>query len=173
MGAQGKKTAPAGPTRRKVLVTALATAAGVAGARILGLRNLDASESPGTAMDAADMSMATGMAEAPDGSDWMVQHTNRQIVRIAPDHTMTPVVSKFEGKRFDSVDRRFDSIDRHLEAHDQRMDRMEGRFEQRLGSRFNTIQASIDAYVDPWLERDRPAYTGQFEDVRSIPLPMV
>ena len=46
MGAQGKKTAPAGPTRRKVLVTALATAAGVAGARILGLRNLDASESP-------------------------------------------------------------------------------------------------------------------------------
>src|SRR5881396_2272349 len=71
MGAQGKKTAPAGPTRRKVLVTALATAAGVAGARILGLRNLDASESPSTAMDAADMSMATGMAEAPDEYDGM------------------------------------------------------------------------------------------------------
>jgi len=35
------------------------------------------------------------------------------------------------------------------------------------------IQASIDAYVDPWLERDRPAFTGQFEDVRSIPLPVV
>jgi nitrite reductase (NADH) large subunit len=35
------------------------------------------------------------------------------------------------------------------------------------------IQASIDAYVDPWLERDRPAYAGQFEDVRSIPLPVV
>src|SRR5207237_9517304 len=35
------------------------------------------------------------------------------------------------------------------------------------------IQASIDAYVDPWLERDRPAYAGQFEDVRSIPLPLV
>ncbi len=43
-----------------------------------------------------------GMAEAPDGSVWMVQHTNRQIVRIAPDHTMTPVVSTFEGKRFSS-----------------------------------------------------------------------
>ena len=42
------------------------------------------------------------MAEAPDGSVWMVQHTNRQIVKIAPDHTMTPVVSKFEGKRFNS-----------------------------------------------------------------------
>ncbi|HTL02153.1 MAG TPA: SMP-30/gluconolactonase/LRE family protein [Vicinamibacterales bacterium] len=45
---------------------------------------------------------SNGMAEAPDGSVWMVQHTNRQIVRIAPDHTMTPVVSKFEGKRFNS-----------------------------------------------------------------------
>jgi gluconolactonase len=45
---------------------------------------------------------SNGMAEAPDGSVWMVQHTNRQIVRIAPDRTMTPVVSKFEGKRFNS-----------------------------------------------------------------------
>ncbi len=35
------------------------------------------------------------------------------------------------------------------------------------------IQASIDAYVDPWLERDRPAYVGQFEDVRTVALPMV
>ena len=66
MGAQGKKTAPAGPTRRKVLVTALATAAGVAGARILGLRNLDSTESLTSAMDAADMSMAAGMAEPAD-----------------------------------------------------------------------------------------------------------
>src|SRR5436189_5901404 len=71
MGAQGKKTAPAGPTRRKVLVTALATAAGVAGARILGLRNLDASESFSTAMDARDMSMATRMAEPADEYDAM------------------------------------------------------------------------------------------------------
>jgi len=43
-----------------------------------------------------------GMAQAPDGSVWMVQHTNRQIVRIAPDRTLTPMVSKFEGKRFNS-----------------------------------------------------------------------
>jgi nitrite reductase (NADH) large subunit len=35
------------------------------------------------------------------------------------------------------------------------------------------IQASIDAYVDPWLERDKPAYAGQFEDVRTVPLPVV
>ena len=71
MGAQGKKKAPAGPTRRKVLVTALAAGAGVAGARILGLRNLDASESLSTAMDAMDMSMATGMAEPADDLDAM------------------------------------------------------------------------------------------------------
>ena len=45
---------------------------------------------------------SNGMAEAPDGSVWMVQHGDRQIVRIAPDRTMTPVVSTFEGKRFNS-----------------------------------------------------------------------
>jgi len=45
---------------------------------------------------------SNGMAEAPDGSVWMVQHTNRQIVKIAPDMTMTPVVTKFEGKRLNS-----------------------------------------------------------------------
>jgi len=45
---------------------------------------------------------SNGIAEAPDGSVWMVQHFNRQIVRVAPDHTVTPVVSKFEGKRFNS-----------------------------------------------------------------------
>jgi gluconolactonase len=43
-----------------------------------------------------------GMAEAPDGSVWMVQHSNRQIVRINPDRSMSPMVSKFEGKRFNS-----------------------------------------------------------------------
>src|SRR2546428_577106 len=69
MGAQRKKTAPAGPTRRKVLVTALATAAGVAGARILGLRNLDASGTLPNAMDAPALSMATGMAEPPAGNN--------------------------------------------------------------------------------------------------------
>jgi nitrite reductase (NADH) large subunit len=35
------------------------------------------------------------------------------------------------------------------------------------------VQRTIDAYVDPWLERDNPAYAGQFEDVRTVPLPVV
>ena len=43
-----------------------------------------------------------GMAEAPDGSVWMVQHGDRRIVRVAPDRTLTPVVSTFEGQRFNS-----------------------------------------------------------------------
>lgn len=71
MGAQGKKTAPAGPTRRKVLVTALAAGAGVAGARILGLRNLDASGSLTAAMDAMDMSMASVLSDPVDEYDAM------------------------------------------------------------------------------------------------------
>ena len=43
-----------------------------------------------------------GMTEAPDGSVWMVQHSNRQIVRVNPDRSMTPMVTKFEGKRLNS-----------------------------------------------------------------------
>ena len=35
------------------------------------------------------------------------------------------------------------------------------------------IQASIDAYVDPWLERNNPAFAGQFEESRSIALPVL
>jgi gluconolactonase len=45
---------------------------------------------------------SNGMAQAPDGSVWMAQHGARQIARVAPDHTLTPVVSRFEGKRFNS-----------------------------------------------------------------------
>ena len=45
---------------------------------------------------------SNGMAQAPDGSVWMVQHGARQVVRVAPDHTLTPLVSRFEGKRFNS-----------------------------------------------------------------------
>src|SRR3981081_4612778 len=71
MGAT-KKAAPAGPTRRKVLVTALAAGAGVAGARILGLRNLDTSDSVSPAVDAMDMSMATGMADPMDDPNAML-----------------------------------------------------------------------------------------------------
>jgi len=43
-----------------------------------------------------------GMAEAPDGSVWLAQHGGRQIVRVAPDRSLTPVVSTFEGKRLNS-----------------------------------------------------------------------
>lgn len=43
-----------------------------------------------------------GMAQAPDGSVWVAQHGARQIARIAADQTLTPVVSRFEGKRFNS-----------------------------------------------------------------------
>ena len=35
------------------------------------------------------------------------------------------------------------------------------------------IQASIDSYVDPWLEREAPAFAGQFEGARSVPLPVL
>jgi uncharacterized protein (DUF1800 family) len=71
MGAHGKKAAPAGPTRRKVLVTALAAGAGVAGARILGLRDLDASRAIGTDMEAMEMSMASATSDPMDEFDAM------------------------------------------------------------------------------------------------------
>ena len=70
MGAH-KKAAPAGPTRRKVLVTALAAGAGVAGARMLGLRNLDASIALDEATRGMDMSMAAGMTDPMDEYDAM------------------------------------------------------------------------------------------------------
>ncbi len=35
------------------------------------------------------------------------------------------------------------------------------------------VVRTCDAYVDPWLERDKPVYAGQFEDVRTVSLPMV
>ena len=35
------------------------------------------------------------------------------------------------------------------------------------------VEATIAAYVDPWLERERPAFAGQFEDTRAIPLPVL
>jgi gluconolactonase len=45
---------------------------------------------------------SNGMAEAPDGSVWIAQHGARQIARVGTDHKLTPVVSRFEGKRFNS-----------------------------------------------------------------------
>ncbi len=34
------------------------------------------------------------------------------------------------------------------------------------------VRKTIEAYVDPWLEREQPVYRGQFEDARLVPLPM-
>src|SRR5215218_9039347 len=35
------------------------------------------------------------------------------------------------------------------------------------------VEKTIAAYVDPWLERDNPAFAGQFEDVKRVPLPLL
>jgi nitrite reductase (NADH) large subunit len=35
------------------------------------------------------------------------------------------------------------------------------------------VEKTMAAYVDPWLERDRPAYAGQFDDVKRVPLPVL
>jgi gluconolactonase len=43
-----------------------------------------------------------GMTEAADGSVWMVQHGARRIVQVGADRRLSPVVSTFEGKRFNS-----------------------------------------------------------------------
>ena len=35
------------------------------------------------------------------------------------------------------------------------------------------VEKTIAAYVDPWLERDAPAFAGQFDDVKRVPLPLL
>jgi nitrite reductase (NADH) large subunit len=35
------------------------------------------------------------------------------------------------------------------------------------------VEKTMAAYVDPWLERDNPAFAGQFEDVKRVPLPVL
>jgi nitrite reductase (NADH) large subunit len=35
------------------------------------------------------------------------------------------------------------------------------------------VEKTAAAYVDPWLERDQPAFAGQFEDERRIALPVL
>ena len=35
------------------------------------------------------------------------------------------------------------------------------------------VEKTIAAYVDPWLERDKPAYAGQFEETKRVPLPVL
>lgn len=43
-----------------------------------------------------------GMIADKDGAVLLCQHTNRRIVRVGPDLTMTPYLEKFEGHRFNS-----------------------------------------------------------------------
>jgi nitrite reductase (NADH) large subunit len=43
-----------------------------------------------------------------------------------------------------------------------------------IGERLDAeIQASIDAYVDPWTEADAPAFAGQFDAPRAVALPVL
>ncbi len=43
-----------------------------------------------------------------------------------------------------------------------------------IGAALDAVVARTKAaYVDPWLVRDKPAFAGQFEDVKSVPLPLV
>ncbi|MBM3979975.1 MAG: NAD(P)/FAD-dependent oxidoreductase [Planctomycetes bacterium] len=35
------------------------------------------------------------------------------------------------------------------------------------------VEKTIAAYVDPWLERDKPAYAGQFDEPKRVPLPVL
>ena len=35
------------------------------------------------------------------------------------------------------------------------------------------VEATIAAFVDPWMEREKPVYAGQFEDTKTIALPML
>ena len=35
------------------------------------------------------------------------------------------------------------------------------------------VEKTMAAYVDPWLERDNPAYAGQFEEAKRVPLPVL
>jgi uncharacterized protein (DUF1800 family) len=106
MAKQGKRPS-SGPTRRKVLITALAAGAGVAGSRVLGLRGLNtpsavdaldpmaAATYPmgmygGTAMDDFDGSMAI-----PDDSFFGPQDLDGSVLpeRLRPAVTLPPVAS--------------------------------------------------------------------------------
>jgi nitrite reductase (NADH) large subunit len=35
------------------------------------------------------------------------------------------------------------------------------------------VEKTMAAYVDPWLERDAPAFAGQFDEVKRVPLPLL
>ena len=108
MAKQGKRP-PSGPTRRKVLVTALAAGAGVAGSRVLGLRALntpgavDALDPMAAAMDPMGMYGTTGMPmddfdgsmAIPDDSFFGPQDLDGSVLpeRLRPAVTLPPVAA--------------------------------------------------------------------------------
>jgi uncharacterized protein (DUF1800 family) len=108
MAKQGKR-ASSGPTRRKVLITALAAGAGVAGSRVLGLRGLntpaavDALDPMAVAMDPMGMYGATGMGAddfdgsmgIPDDSFFGPQDLDGSVLpeRLRPAVTLPPVAA--------------------------------------------------------------------------------
>lgn len=56
----------------------------------------------GTDAPAGSLPGPNGMIAGPDGSVLLCQHGNRRIVRIGKDRKVTPLVEKFQGKRFNS-----------------------------------------------------------------------
>src|SRR5712692_9129852 len=108
MGEPRKRLAAGGPTRRKVLVTALAAGAGVATARVLGLRNLGGDGATevldpmaAAGMDpmgqygagGADMSSADGSMDFPDDSFFGPQNLDGSVLpeQLRPAATLPPV----------------------------------------------------------------------------------
>ena len=62
------------------------------------LRNAGGIASPGP----GSLTGPNGMVADKDGAVLLCQHGGRRIVRVMPDMTMTPVLEKFEGHRFNS-----------------------------------------------------------------------
>src|SRR5437773_3604946 len=106
MAKQGKRVS-SGPTRRKVLITALAAGAGVAGSRVLGLRGLntpavvDALDPMAVAMDPMGMYVGTDMTDVdgsmgiPDDSFFGPQDLDGSVLpeRLRPAVTLPPVAA--------------------------------------------------------------------------------
>jgi uncharacterized protein (DUF1800 family) len=108
MGDPKRRSAAGGPTRRKVLVTALAAGAGVATARVLGLRNLGSptlTESLDPVAAAAGMDplgmYGTGLDDAdgslgiPDDSFFGPQNLDGSVLpeQLRPAATLPPVAA--------------------------------------------------------------------------------
>src|SRR5580692_485624 len=56
----------------------------------------------GNSLPAGGFNGPNGMIADKDGGVLLCQHGNRRIVRIARDHSVTTLVDKFQGKKFNS-----------------------------------------------------------------------